>query len=364
MAWSLRWPVRPRRRVLRDIWFPSLGVLLLGVVWLTSWQLIHVEYEAADTAAVASSRELVETYEAHVVRALREIDQTLKVVKLAVEDAHEDNPLDRLRQRELLPPAILFQIDIVNAQGFARSTANEQTETTIGNEPFFEQQRIADQFAVGLPRREGEDSWRLSFSRRLNGPGGEFAGAVVLSVDAAYFVSAYEPEKLGLRGTLGILGDDGMFRVRRVADRISAGQSADVARLLQNLDDNDTSTQLVVNSWDGELRYTSARRLYRYPLVVLVGLSASEQLAAADQAAARYRLLAASASMAFLLVIAWLARMDRRLRESERLASQTRVAMARQVGMAEIATNVLHNVGNVLNSVNVSAEVAVREVRN
>ncbi|WP_300630567.1 DAHL domain-containing protein [Pseudomonas sp.] len=36
---------------------------------------------------------------------------------------------------------------------------------------------------------------------------------------------------------------------------------------------------------------------------------------------------------------------------------------ARQAGMAEIATNVLHNVGNVLNSVNISAELVSRTLR-
>jgi two-component system NtrC family sensor kinase len=39
------------------------------------------------------------------------------------------------------------------------------------------------------------------------------------------------------------------------------------------------------------------------------------------------------------------------------------VDTARQAGMAEIATNVLHNVGNVLNSVNVSANLVVQKVR-
>ena len=37
---------------------------------------------------------------------------------------------------------------------------------------------------------------------------------------------------------------------------------------------------------------------------------------------------------------------------------------SRQAGMAEVATSVLHNVGNVLNSVNVSASLAVEKVRN
>ncbi|HLA29613.1 MAG TPA: ATP-binding protein, partial [Pseudomonas sp.] len=39
------------------------------------------------------------------------------------------------------------------------------------------------------------------------------------------------------------------------------------------------------------------------------------------------------------------------------------VSTARQAGMAEIASNVLHNVGNVLNSVNVSADLVSRKMR-
>ena len=47
-------------------------------------------------------------------------------------------------------------------------------------------------------------------------------------------------------------------------------------------------------------------------------------------------------------------RVDERTREL-RVAQENLVDAARQAGMAEIATNVLHNVGNVLNSVNISA---------
>jgi signal transduction histidine kinase len=52
----------------------------------------------------------------------------------------------------------------------------------------------------------------------------------------------------------------------------------------------------------------------------------------------------------------------RRAREQQ--AAQRRLLDdARHAGMAEIATNVLHNVGNVLNSVNVSADVMAARVR-
>ena len=48
--------------------------------------------------------------------------------------------------------------------------------------------------------------------------------------------------------------------------------------------------------------------------------------------------------------------------ELERLHKQLLVA-SRQAGMAEVATNVLHNVGNVLNSVNVSASLIAEGIR-
>jgi signal transduction histidine kinase len=82
----------------------------------------------------------------------------------------------------------------------------------------------------------------------------------------------------------------------------------------------------------------------------------------------------ASTSMAsFLLVMTRMMLLNRRLAAANNeLAQRTEelrgaqaqlVDSARQAGMAEIATNVLHNVGNVLNSVNVSANLLSQKVR-
>lgn len=54
------------------------------------------------------------------------------------------------------------------------------------------------------------------------------------------------------------------------------------------------------------------------------------------------------------------------LKEAERRIEEVRAQLlttARLAGMAEIATNVLHNVGNVLNSVNVSADLMAAQLR-
>ena len=55
-------------------------------------------------------------------------------------------------------------------------------------------------------------------------------------------------------------------------------------------------------------------------------------------------------------------RVRQRTREL-RVAQNELITTARRVGMAEIAANVLHNVGNVLTSVNVSANLAIERVR-
>lgn len=58
--------------------------------------------------------------------------------------------------------------------------------------------------------------------------------------------------------------------------------------------------------------------------------------------------------------------LEHRVRDRTRELEQAQVvvaASARQAGMAEIATNILHNVGNVLNSLNVSTQITIDKVR-
>ncbi|QIB07016.1 GHKL domain-containing protein [Pseudomonas fluorescens] len=58
--------------------------------------------------------------------------------------------------------------------------------------------------------------------------------------------------------------------------------------------------------------------------------------------------------------------LEQRVEERTRQLKDTQSELmdtARQAGMAEIATNVLHNVGNVLNSVNISADLVSRKLR-
>ena len=83
-------PRPPSRRVLSRlveplVVLPIVAAMLLTVIWATTWSVVRAERAAAQSAAVASTLELADTYEAQVLRALREIDQTLRFVKFAYE---------------------------------------------------------------------------------------------------------------------------------------------------------------------------------------------------------------------------------------------------------------------------------------
>ncbi|WP_248802798.1 ATP-binding protein [Pseudomonas sp. MWU13-2100] len=347
------------------ILFPLLAVGLLLVIWTTTLYLISSELARAQRGAATASLEIGATYEAQMLRAVHEIDQTLKLVKYTYEAEGERNPLPRLKERALLPPPLLFDVSVANPDGsLVASTRANETDTVPDPD---EQQALLhnDTLLISHPWKNpltGE--WRLRFSRRLNAPDGRFSGIARVEVDAAYFVSSYDASKLGDRGVLGLLGTDGIFRVRRSGDSLLAGDSVDYAGLVP--DTEDTQALLATNTWDGVRRYTSARQLYDLPLAVIVGLSEEEQLATVTGQAHTYLWRATGGSLLLVLLVGLLSRMSWQLAQSRLRTAEAQaqlVAVARQAGMAEIATNVLHNVGNVLNSVNVSAEVITRKLR-
>ncbi|SEE57741.1 ATP-binding protein [Pseudomonas kilonensis] len=347
------------------ILFPLLAALLLLVIWTATLYLIKVEHLRAQQSAATASLEMGATYEAQMLRAIHEIDQTLKLVKYTYEAEGEPNPLRRLQERALLPPALVFDVSVVNPDGRLVASTRVNDRENIADPDEQQTLRHSDSLSISHPWKSpvtGE--WRLRFSRRLDAADGRLSGIARVEVDAAYFVSSYDASKLGDQGALGLLGTDGIFRVRRTGETVLAGDTVDYSAVVP--DAENTEAVLSVNGWDGVRRYTSARQLYDFPLAVIVGLSEQEQLAAVNQQARTYLWRAAGGSLVLVLLVSLLARMSWQLAQSRLRAAEAQTqlaAAARQAGMAEIATNVLHNVGNVLNSVNISADLVTRKLR-
>src|SRR3984957_17587520 len=100
------------RAVEPQILFPLIAVSLLAGIWGTTLSLLKVRRADAEHAAAVSSRELLGTYEAQVVRALGEIDEALNLVKLWTDRDDGRHTLAQLKDKGLLPPDLLFNVSI------------------------------------------------------------------------------------------------------------------------------------------------------------------------------------------------------------------------------------------------------------
>lgn len=313
--------------------FSAIALLLLAVIWSVSFNLAARDRLAAERAAAALAMDLADTYEAQVVRALREIDNTLKLVRYSLEGNGEAQAiLEELRAKGLLPPEILFTVNITDARDNVIAGTHPASGESVAALDFFQRAREEDDMVIGAPRREqGAEEWQLTFSRRIADAGQRFAGVVTVSVHAGYFVSVYEAAVLGEHGVLGLLGTDGVFRVRRTGEAITAGTTLDYNVLVPEGAADDAPAAVMLNPWDNTRRYTVARKLYEFPLAIVVALSEAEQLAPAGRIARTYRWRAALASLLMVTVVALLGRLSWQLQGARTRAMEERVAHARRV---------------------------------
>jgi diguanylate cyclase (GGDEF)-like protein len=262
-----------------QILFPLIAVFLLTAIWVTTWNVLKVRRADAEHAAALSSRDLLGTYEAQAERSLGDIDQALDLVKFWPERSR--HTLADLKEKGLLPPDLLFTVSIADATGAIVESTRPMAVTSVAKEDAYRKQRDNEPFFVGqLPQGPIGDA-KLQFSRRLSAPNGVFEGVAIVSVDADFFVSGYEPAKMGEHGVLGLLGTDGVFRVRRSGDSVVSGNAIDYAAAVAGADAEETDVAVTTSLWDGVPRWTIARELYGFPVAVLVGLSVDEQMAGA-----------------------------------------------------------------------------------
>jgi diguanylate cyclase (GGDEF)-like protein len=313
------------------ILFPALTILVLGVIWGLTLNLIKIERANAARAATTATLELVTTYEAQVVRALQEIDQTLKIVKYAYETEGAGAALSDLNARTLLPPELLFVVSIVNTEGLVMASSRPAAAPSV-IEPGFQQKLRSDAIWIDRPRKaKPSGEWTLQFGRALNAADGSLAGAVVVAVDASYFVSGYDPSVLGHKGLLGLLGTDGVFRVRRTGDTVTAGEAIDYASAVPGAAQHDPTVSLVDNGGDGIQRYTGAQQLYAFPLAVIAGLSEDEELAATRRDTQVYLWRAGIGSGLFILFATIVGRMSLQLSRARVRENEAKLAHALRV---------------------------------
>jgi diguanylate cyclase (GGDEF)-like protein len=230
-----------------------------------------------------------------------------------------------------LPPDLVFTVTIVDRDGVVVESSRPTEQRDVADQDAFRKPREEDIFFVGQLPRGPTGEAKLQFSRRLNAPNGAFDGVVIVAVDAAYFVSGYEPVKFGEHGVLGLLGQDGVFRVRRSGDAVYSGDAIDYAATVPAADADETDGVVTTSRWDGVRRWTSARELYGFPLAILVGLSVDEQMAGARAQMRDTVAWAAFGSFLVVTLTGLLGRMNWQIMQGRLREGETKLAHAERV---------------------------------
>ena len=144
--------------------FPLLAAILLALIWLGTRGLMDLEIDSARRSAGILSRELLGTYNAQVVRALGEIDQTLKLVKYAYERDRDTDPLPELQERSLLPPELIFSVSIADRTGKVIASNGAAAPASVAGEDYFEEQRESESDSMSIGRTAPSRSSRVMIS--------------------------------------------------------------------------------------------------------------------------------------------------------------------------------------------------------
>lgn len=133
---------------------------------------------------------------------------------------------------------------------------------------------------VGQPILGPSNTWLVSVSRRISGPGGGFAGVVVATIEVQRFASIYRSLGLEPSTSIALFRRDGTLLFRVPYKDSLMGQRMTGKRLFQiHLASNPIGSYRSEASLDGTPRMIGYRAIEEYPLVVGVAIAEEAVLA-------------------------------------------------------------------------------------
>lgn len=133
----------------------ALTGLVLIVIWVGTINWTERERATAERSAQIAAQNLSGVYRVQMLRALREIDLTINVVRYASEQKGLARALANLESDLLVPTALLFVIDVTNHHGdiVATNSDNPGKVFRAVDQPHFrffsEHKRLGDPLYVG-----------------------------------------------------------------------------------------------------------------------------------------------------------------------------------------------------------------------
>jgi two-component system, sensor histidine kinase len=313
----------------------AFGIFVLVLLWLgVAWDLGRDRARVLHQAE-ADTTNLARAFEEHIQRTIAGLDQTMLYMAAEYQRDPDRFTLADAAKRAVILRNVSVQMAVIGADGIlVDSTIPGVAGMDLSDREHFRVHRQArnDFLFISKPllgRASGK--WSIQMTRRLQRADGGFAGVLVLSLDPLYLSGFYGSIDVGAKGSILLIGRDGIIRA---ASDGSVGRAVTAAGLTDAMFSAGAGIQHVAGPVDNEPRIASFRVLTDQPLAVWVGRSQAEVLALHADTERTYLSVGAAVTLVLGVALLMLYRLvhrqeaiahDLAVKKAELLASRERL---------------------------------------
>jgi PAS domain S-box-containing protein len=258
---------------------------ICGVTGLAAWTIWDA-HRAAETHAIHNAENLVAALD-------HDIERNVEIYDLSLRNVISGLNVPGIWQ---LPPAtrdrVLFD-GAAAAQDLGAIYVLDRNGTVLIHSPGRPGRRHS--FADRLPftalrdhpdlglfisapfrRNIGNEDWSIAFSRRIEGRGGAFAGAVVGTLRLAYFRRLFAGVDLGPRGTLALTRSDGVVLMREPFSDAEIGVNHAGSPIFARLRESEAGYFVATTDPKEGQRLFVYRKLNGLPLILVATASTND----------------------------------------------------------------------------------------
>ncbi len=329
IPWHRRW-----LRLESLVTLLALLVVWSGVLGYLTHQRKRVEVEALQTAS-----DLARGFGESVSRTLEAMDQVFAMLRAFYRADPARFDIQALAPRDQVLNDLTLQIALTDARGMLQASNLGGPAVDLSDREHIRVHlaRPAEDFLFVSKPVLGRVSrkWSIQLTRKLFDAHGAMAGVIVISLDPAYFSRFYASFNAP-GGAIALVGLDGVFRARAPEMEGSLGAAVSAVTMEQLRGPIEPGTWRGTSSIDATERLYAFRRLDRYGLAVLVGLSAREVFGEFEQESIWFLLMGLGLSGLVVALGQMLIRSRQRLVASQATLSATLENMSQGILMVDV----------------------------
>lgn len=261
----------------------GFAAVLVGGLWKATLNRIEEGRANLLHSAANDASSLARLLEEHSLRTIQAADQAANFILAAYEEHGNRLDLAAMLARSVALDEVVTLYTVTDAAGNVVLSSQAFAPTSLADREHFK--FVRDNPGSGLYISKPvlgrmTQKWAIQLTRRIDGPGHSFGGAVVVSMDPFYFTRLYESARIGRHSTVTLIGDDGIVRARRSGNHNEIGRDISSTPLFQQMLKEDHGSVMRPSAIDGRERVVAFRRVACYPLHVVVGIDTTDVLGA------------------------------------------------------------------------------------